>query len=47
MSGVAPMKESPVVNHCWRLVRRGDLTKYQQDDAGKWEINVPEVGGET
>jgi len=40
IAGVAPTHWDPIVNHVWRVVRRGDLVQYEKKD--DWEIVVPE-----
>lgn len=38
VSGLTPTHWEPDVNHCWRIVRRGDLDSYVK--LGKWELSV-------
>lgn len=38
ISGLTPTHREPVVNHSWRVIRRGDLGDYSD----KWDVHVPE-----
>lgn len=42
ISGIVSTATDPVVNHAWRLVRRGDLVDYSKAGQDGWAVEVPE-----
>ena len=43
ISGLVSTHDSPVTNHSWRLVRRGDLEMYRKDPGQCWDVQIPQV----
>ena len=42
ISGVVSTHNDPVVNHAWRIIRRGDLVDYSKAGEDGWNIETPE-----
>lgn len=39
ISGLVTNKDEPVVNHAWRVIRRGDMVNYA-DGSDHWTVEV-------